>query len=416
MSEGDSVVRQRFSPVTALFLIVLVDVLGYTIILPLLPFFAGRFGASPAVVGALIASFAVCQLISGPFLGRLSDRMGRKPLLVVSQVGTLAGFLILAYAPSLAWVFVGRILDGLTAGNISLAQAAISDVTRPEERGKAFGKIGVAFGIGFLIGPALSGYLARYGYHVPILAGACLSGLSIVATSVLLPSGLPPARAPSPGASSSPGASPSPPAAPARPPIKIIDVASFARFFKVPALRLRLGQFFLFILSFSMWTSGFALFAEAQLRFGGQPFGPSEVAWVLAYGGLIGILLQGFLMGRLVARFGEARLVTCGLFSMVVGYAILGEATGYPVALAAATFSGVGHGLTRPSLTSLVSRAADRTEQGAVLGVNQSLQSLAQIIAPLVGGMLIEHHLTAPWAWAASAFALCALLAERVAA
>lgn len=389
--------QARFSPVTALFLVVLVDVLGYTIILPLLPFYAEKFGASPAVVGTLLASYAACQLISGPFLGRASDRFGRKPLLVISQLGTLIGFLILAFAPNLAWVFVGRILDGLTAGNISLAQAAISDVTRPEERGKAFGKIGVAFGIGFLIGPALAGYLTRFGFAVPILAGAALSATSILATLLLLPKETEKSQAPREAQA-----------------LKIVDVASFARFFKVPPLRLRLSQFFLFIMSFSMWTSGFALFAHVQLRYHDATFGASEVAWVLAYSGLIGIVLQGALMGRLVERYGEQKLVTAGLLSMTFGYALLSAATGYPLALFAATFSGVGHGLTRPTLTSLISRSAARNEQGAVLGVNQSLQATAQMLAPLLGGVLIEHDLTQAWAWVASAFALLAYLAQRI--
>src|SRR5580700_11323278 len=182
------------SPLVPIFLIVSVDVLGLTIILPLLPFYAEKFGASPAVVGLLVSSYAFCQLIAGPLLGRLSDRMGRRPLLLVSQAGTFIGFLILAYAHALWMVFLSRIIDGATAGNLSLAQAYISDVTKPEERAKSFAIIGIAFGMGFLIGPAISGFLAQYSYQYPIFAAAGLSLTSILATYFLLPSGPPPAH------------------------------------------------------------------------------------------------------------------------------------------------------------------------------------------------------------------------------
>ena len=389
-----SSLRQRFSPVTAVFLIVLVDVLGFTIILPLLPFYAERFGASPLVIGALLASYAACQLISGPFFGRWSDRIGRKPLLLVSQAGTCLSFILLALAPNMTWVFLARILDGVTAGNISLAQAAISDVTAAHERGKAFGKVGVAFGIGFLIGPALSGFLSRFGYAVPILTGAALSGLSIVATILLLPADrAKAARAPSAA------------------PLKLIDIKQFAGFFAVPGLRLRLMQLFTFIMTFSMYTSGIALFAGRRLEINGKMFGPSDVAYILAYGGLLGILIQGFLISRLIKRFGELSLVTYGFIAMAIGMGVLATAHELMVALLAATFTALGHGILRPTLTSLVSQSAGPKEQGAVLGLSQSLQSMAQILAPLLGGWLIEQRAESAWAIAAALFAVFGLMA-----
>ena len=176
------------SPLLPIFLIVAVDVLGLTLILPLLPFYAEKMGATPTEVGLLVAVYAACQLVAGPLLGQMSDRTGRKPLLLVSQFGTLIGFLILAYAHVLWVVFVSRIIDGITAGNLSLAQAYIADVTEPENRTKSFAVIGVSFGIGFLIGPAISGYLSTFGYQYPIFAAAALSATSILATYFLLPS------------------------------------------------------------------------------------------------------------------------------------------------------------------------------------------------------------------------------------
>src|SRR6266702_4503671 len=165
----------KSSPLLPIFLIVLVDILGLTIILPLLPFYAEHLGASAIAVGMLISSYALCQLVAGPVLGRMSDRIGRKPLLIVSQIGTLIGFLILAASHTLWLVFLSRIIDGLTAGNLSLAQAYIADITTPENRARSFGVIGIAFGIGFLVGPGISGFLSHYGYAYPILAASFLS-------------------------------------------------------------------------------------------------------------------------------------------------------------------------------------------------------------------------------------------------
>src|SRR6478672_7131496 len=182
---------KKSSPLLSIFLIVLVDVLGLTIILPLLPFYAESMGATPRIVGLLVSAYAICQLIAGPPLGHLSDRVGRRPVLLVSQIGTCIGFLILGFAHTLWVVFLARIIDGLTAGNLTVAQAYIADVTEPENRAKSFGIIGIAFGLGFLVGPALSGYLAQFSKTYPILLAACLSFTSIMCTYFLLPSVIP---------------------------------------------------------------------------------------------------------------------------------------------------------------------------------------------------------------------------------
>src|SRR3989442_1752165 len=163
------------SPLFSIFLIVLVDILGVTIILPLLPFYAESLGAMPATVGLLVSAYAICQLVAGPPLGHLSDRVGRRPVLLVSQMGTCIGFLILAYAHTLWVVFLARIIDGLTAGNLTVAQAYIADVTDAENRTKSFGIIGIAFGLGFLVGPGISGFLAQFSNPYPVFAAAALS-------------------------------------------------------------------------------------------------------------------------------------------------------------------------------------------------------------------------------------------------
>src|SRR5436309_1429429 len=328
----------RRSPLLPIFLIVVVDVLGLTIMLPLLPFYAEHFGATPAVVGLLVSTYAFCQLVAGPVLGQVSDHMGRKPVLTASQIGTFAGFLVLAYAPNLFFVFLARVIDGLTAGNLSIAQAYIADVTRPKERARACAVIGIAFGIGFLIGPGASGYLTtHYGFHVPILCAAALSLLSILGTTFLLlatpphPEGLQPATA---------AQELEAPVAPGGKRLRVFEWGTYLQYFRRPMLSAMLAEFFLFTLAFAMFTAGFALFAERRFTWHGAPFGPKEVGYVFMYSGFLGILVQGAMrQGALVRRVGEARLVTLGFFTAALGYAFLGLSFTVLPLLLSATFA-----------------------------------------------------------------------------
>jgi DHA1 family tetracycline resistance protein-like MFS transporter len=382
----------RKSPLLPIFLIVSVDVLGLTIILPLLPFYAEKFGASAAVVGLLVSTYAFCQLISGPILGRLSDHMGRRPLLLVSQVGTLIGFLILAYANALWVIFLSRVIDGATAGNLSLAQAYISDVTKPEERAKSFALIGIAFGMGFLIGPAVSGYLSQYGFQYPIFAAAGLSATSILATYFLLPSSKPAAAD---------GATPRK--------FTVLDWGNYARYFREPKLAPLLWQFLAFAFAFSMFMTGFPLFAERRFQWHARPFGPKEVGYVYGYLGLLGIILQGGLIGSLVKKFGEVGLIRVGFFCAMAGLAALGFAYGIAPMLIVTAVASSGMGVIRPAVTSLITQRAARSEQGVVLGLTQSLNSFSQIAAPALAGLLIDHSLLSTWAMIAAGICSAAL-------
>ena len=378
------------SPLLAIFLIVAVDVLGLTIMIPLLPFYAEKMGATPTQAGWLVGVYAACQLFSGPFLGSLSDRVGRKPLLLVSQLGTLIGFLITAFAGSLPVLFLARAIDGATAGNLSLAQAYISDVTSEKDRAKSFGIIGIAFGMGFLIGPAISGFLARFDYRFPIFAAAALSATSILTTALLLPSTQPsPERAQQGG--TGPGGKR----------LSLLQWGAYAAYFRRPALAGRLWQFFTFALGFAMFTAGLPLFLERRLTWNGRPFGPENVGYVWAFAGFLGILLQGPPLGRLVKRFGEARLNRVGFGGYVFGYAILAFCHSLPMLILATVVTSLG-GLVRPTLTSLITQAAGRQEQGVVLGLTQSLTSVAQIVAPPLGGFLITHGVLTGWGLVAS--------------
>jgi MFS transporter, DHA1 family, tetracycline resistance protein len=401
---AEEVASPRRSPLLPIFLIVMVDVLGLTIILPLLPFYAERLGASPTLVGLLVSTYAACQLIAGPVLGQISDRTGRRPLLLVSQLGTFIGFLILAWAGSLWVVFLSRVIDGLTAGNLSLAQAYISDVTKPEERAKSFGVIGVAFGIGFLIGPAISGYLSTYSYQYPIFAAAALSATSILSTYFLLPG------APVIPESEKRGGPP----LPAGRRLRALDWGNYVTYFKRPALAQLLWEFFAFAFSFAIFMSGFALFAERRFTWNGHPFGVKEVGYIFAYVGFLGIILQGGLIGRLVKRFGETKLVSAGFISATVGFALIGFMYHLPGLLVASTLASFGTGVLRPALTSLITQHAGREEQGIVLGLTQSLMSVAQIVAPVIGGFLIDRQLLTTWAVTGAAVSLVGVLIGRV--
>jgi len=380
------------SPLLPIFLIVVVDVLGLTIILPLLPFYAEKMGATPSIVGLLVTTYAACQLVAGPILGRLSDRLGRRPLLLVSQLGTLAGFLILAFAQSLWIVFLSRIIDGLTAGNLSLAQAYISDVTEPKDRAKAFGLIGVAFGMGFLFGPAISGYLSQFSYQYPIFAAAGLSFTSILGTYFLLSSSSPVLEENRPSPSSVESATGRR--------LSLLEWGNYRQYFRRQNLVQLLCEFALFCFGFAMFTSGFALFAERRYVYQGLPFGPKQVGYVFAYIGLLGVILQGGMIKRLVGQFGEQPLVRIGFLAAGLGFGILGFTYRLPELLLASAVATFGTGVLRPTLTSLITQSVERNEQGVILGLTQSLFSLAQIIGPMVSGFLIDQRWLTLWALA----------------
>jgi MFS family permease len=375
---------------------VAVDVLGLTLMIPLLPFYAERMGASPAQVGWLIGIYAACQLVSGPLLGRLSDRTGRKPLLIVSQLGTCAGFIVTAFAPNLSVLFIARAIDGMTAGNLSLAQAYISDVTRPEERARAFGLIGIAFGLGFLVGPAVSGGLARFDYRLPVFAAAALSALSVLTTWLLLPAVRPGGVAGSGGT-------------PVARRLTLFEWRAYAAYFKEPRLSSKLWQFLLFSLGFSIFVAGMPLFVERRLTWDGRPFGPEQVGYVWALAGLFGLIWQGPALGRLVKAFGELRLNRAGFAGYAGGYLILAFCTSIPWLVVATAVMSMGS-LVRPALTSLITHAAPREEQGVVLGLMQSLNSGALIVGPLIAGYLIEHGMLTTWGLAAAATAMMGLV------
>jgi MFS family permease len=368
-----------------------------TLILPLLPFYTERLGASPTVVGMLVSIYALCQLVAGPYLGRLSDRIGRRPVLLISQVGTFIGFLVLAAAHQVWVVFVSRMIDGATAGNLTIAQAYISDVTAPENRAKAFALIGIAFGFGFMVGPGVSGYLAALNFIYPIIGAAALSAISILCTYFLLPRREPVhvANEADPG--------------PAGKRLPLLDWKGYVKYFADAPMRRLLIQWFLFAFSFSSFVAVFALFAERRYTWHGHPFGVREVGYVFAFSGLVGIIMQGGLVGRMVKWLGEAKLIRLGFLSSALGYAAIGFTYHIWDLLVVQTVSSIGGAGLRPALTSVITQKAEKRETGVVIGLTQSLTSIAQIAAPVIAGKLIDLHQLTAWAILSGAVALAAL-------
>ncbi len=379
------------SPLLPIFLTVFVDVLGLTLILPLLPFYAKDYGASDLQVGLLTSVYAMAMFISGPILGRISDRVGRKPVLLASQFGSLLGWLLLAWAPNLEMLFLGRIVSGLTAGNLSTAQAYISDVTKAnEERTQAFGFFGIAFGLGFVLGPVITGLLTAsltdhpdklIKYRAPTLMAASLSLLAILLTAFLLTSRKPLAHQ-----------------APGR------RASAFVQFFTRPQTRKPLLQFFLYSLSFSGLTGGLALYLRANFQFGVE-----ETSMIFGLSGFIGALTQGGLR-KLAKKLGEERLALVGLALMAAGYFFLGAAHSMAFLIVLIVLGSLGAAVVRPALTTVLTKAVTEQEQGSVLGVSQSLGSLAQTIGPATTAWLIGRGQTGMYGVFCGAFSLLGCL------
>jgi len=355
-----------------LFLIVFIDLVGFGVIIPLLPFYGVHFGASAAEVTWMMACYSLAQFFFSPILGRVSDHVGRRPVLLVSLVASVLSYLWLGFADALWMLFAARLLGGAGAGNIAAAQAYITDVTPPESRAKAMGMIGAAFGLGFTIGPALGGLVAGSdpgagGLSRPAFLAASLSALAFVIALMRLRESRPPqARGDA--------------ARPSR--VKVArDILGR------PVLRQLILLFFIGTSAFAAMETTYALWTNSA--FG---WGPKQVGLVFLYVGLVLVVVQGTLIGRLSRRFGEARLVAAGSALIALGLAGLPFALTLPRLMVVNTLLPLGMGLLNPSLTSLISKEAGADERGGVLGVSQSASSLARILGPAIAGPLFSAY------------------------
>ncbi len=361
--------RAPWVRLSILFLTVFVDLVGFGIILPLLPFYADRFGASGIQIGILVLSYSAAQFLVAPVWGRLSDRFGRRPILIVGLLGSAVSYLVFAYAGSITALLLSRIMAGVGGANIPVAQAYIADITPPEKRAGGMGLIGAAFGLGFIFGPAIGGILAPVAPEAPGLAAAGLCFVNAILALFLLPESLSPEeragrRDPAVSFHSRPS-----------------RVEEFRRILGNPRFVQILGVSFLFTAAFSAIHPVFPLFASE--RFGLDERG---VGWLFAFMGTVSAVMQGGMVRVLVPRLGEAGLVRLASVPFVLGLMGVGLAPSVPWLLAALFLLSVGFGGTLPSLVSLLSRASAADVQGGSLGVGQSVSALARIAGPLLGG------------------------------
>jgi multidrug resistance protein len=370
-----------------LFFTVFIHLLGFGIIIPLLPYYAERFGASGLTVGLLTTSFSLAQFLFAPIWGRLSDRIGRRPVLLGSLILTGLSYLVFAIAGSLPVLFASRIFAGVAGATLSTAQAYIADTTTPENRTRGMGLIGAAFGMGFIFGPAMGGILSRWGFSVPAYAAAGLALTAFLFALALLPESLPPDER----------------AAAAR---RRRGATSFREALRRPAIGIVLVLFFVATLCFSGMEAVLALFCERFFH-----WGPHQIGYLFAYVGIVAAVLQAGIVGALAKRFGERALVRVGLALMGAAFVTAGVVP--PLALFLVTMGviAIGSGLITPSMSALVSVATPADEQGGILGVYQSLGSLGRAVGPFLGGLV--YDMVAPGAplWMAGAVLLVAAIA-----
>ena len=354
-------------------MIVFIDLIGFGMVIPILPIYAQNepFLASPWEIGWMVGIYSWMQFIFSPILGKLSDRYGRRPILFVSLLGSAVGYIVLGLANTVLLVFVGRIISGITGGNISAAQAYIADVTTKENRAKGMALFGAAFGLGFVLGPAIGGISSKYGVHVPFFIAAVLSAISAAAVYVILPESRPKTTDTT--------------AAENR--WRLAEIIGSLRESRFGTLNL---NYFLLVTAFSIMTYGFVLYTAFAFNYNAEQNG-----YLFAFVGIIAVFGQGVLFHRLVKRFGETRLTALGCIMMAAALAVIPfvtpEVGGVAGLLGICLLLALGNAMASPALTSLASKITHEHQQGSRLGVMQSGASLARAIGPAIGGFLLNN-------------------------
>jgi DHA1 family tetracycline resistance protein-like MFS transporter len=385
--------KRSLPPIFIIFLTVLIDMIGFGIVIPILPLYSQHFHAEAWQIGLLFGSFSMMQLWAAPVLGRWSDRIGRRPVLLLSILGTALSFLILGLANSLWMLFLGRIIDGISGGNISTAQAYIADVTPLDKRSSAMGLIGAAFGLGFVFGPAIGGLLGHYSFQLPFFVAGGLAVINAIAIFLYLPESLTEKHRK----------------------LHPAGGVSLSQSWK-SAQENRLGTVMMCTLlstiAFSLVTALFALFTANRLHWGVQDNG-----YLFAYIGILGVFIQGGLIRRLVPRTGERPLIIVGCICLTLSMALLPISGSVGMVYLASSLLAVGNGFVTPLLSGLASKSTDAKSQGAVMGLMQSISSLGRMVGPAVGGFMLyydslntQHPFGITPFWFAAALMLMALV------
>jgi len=375
------------SDMPILFLIVFMDLVGFGLLIPLLPFYVQAVGASPEVITLVLGLYSIGQLVAAPLWGRLSDSYGRKPVLALTSFGLALSYVMLAYADTLTLLVISRLFGGIMAGNIAAAQAYVSDVTSPETRARGMGIIGAAIGLGFIFGPAIGGVLsgndvATADYATPAFAAAAVTAAAALGVVLLLKESL---------------------SAEARATLANLPKQSFRAKLRTTlrrrVLTLLVAASFLVVTAWALFETVYALWASELLK-----YGPAQIGYVLTFMGFISVVVQGGAIGPLTRRLGERRLALGSMVLLILGYIGLAMASEQTVMLIACGVLAVGSALFNPALSSLVSQEAAEHERGAVLGVYQGATALSRIVGPSFSGLVFAK------AGASAPFLLAALL------
>ncbi len=389
------------SPLAVVVAIVLVDLLGFSVVMPLLAPFAKEYHFSDRQIGLLLAAYPMCQLVSGPILGRLSDRYGRRPLLIISQAGTAISFLILGLSRDYTTMLLARMLDGASGGNILVAQAYVADVTKPENRARGLGLIGMAFGIGFVLGPLLGGLLVslpiapEWRLRLPFLVGAGFSTIAFLLVLTRLPESLPVDVA-------------------SRSASRVVTWQGLVETATHPVVGMLVGVGTLVVLAFASLEGTFSLFLRERMN-----WGPARAAFAFAFLGLVSAGVQGGLIRRLVPKYGELRLTLVGTLGLATGLALIALSNSVPTLLFATMVVAIGQGLVSPTVSGLLSRVTPPEDQGAIFGTLSSAQTVARMVSYYAANLLFARIAPSAPFWVGCVVALIALglawvLARRV--
>jgi MFS transporter, DHA1 family, tetracycline resistance protein len=359
------------SPLFVLFLTVFIDLVGFGIIIPVLPLYAEHFRASPMAIGWLTGIYSGMQIIFTPILGKLSDRFGRRPILMMSIAGTAAGFALMGMATALPLLFVARILAGITGGNISIPQAYIADVTTPGQRSRAMGLIGAAFGLGFTFGPMIGGIMSRISYSAPFFFAAGLAVANALLVYLILPESLSHEHRAAPHEDA--------------------PIAEVFRHGHGWMFAIVVATYFFLIAGFAIMTTLFALFTEKRFGYDARANG-----YLFGFIGIVTVIVQGGLIGRLVKVFGEVILARTGMLLTAASLALLPACSNLALLLIACAGLSFGTGFASPPLSGLASQMIDRSWQGRALGIMQSAGSSGRLLGPLLGGWLLMLDLKKP--------------------
>ena len=352
-----------------IFLISFTEVLGFSMVLPLIPFLGLELGLTPSQIGLIVSVFSICQLFASPVTGKLSDHFGRKPLFILSQISTFIGFIFLGFATTVILLIVARLIDGLLGSNMTVSQAYISDITEPRHRTRVYGYSSGVFGAGLIFGPFIGGILSTINYSVPMFFAAAITLISIALVILFLPETVP-KKTEKISLSFN----------------DVIPVNDVKHFVSTHHIRNILLMFFIYNLGFFLFISNISLLAEAQFHATAD-----QVSFYMVWIGLIRVGIQTVLIARILRFFGEGRALVTGVFSMIVSMVAVALSAEYLFVFVPLIFLAYGTGVGRPLLTSRLTNSVTQKETGSILGVNNSLTSVAQIITPIVGGFIIEY-------------------------